>query len=417
MRTRRFFFLVLIIISLTLTLASGFYAMSRLFTVLMTAGVLSWLWSRFSLRGIEAGADGRTTLAQVGDTVEERVWIRNHSNFPRAWVHVEDLGDVPSIPSHVAGLAPRGYRSWPLRTRGSRRGRFRWGPLRLTSGDPLGLFRSERVIPGTQMITIYPAPVPLHDFVLSTSDQSGDAPDYRATSQITPNVVSVRRYETGDSLNRIHWKSSAKRGLLMVKEFETEVHGDLWIALDLNGAAQVGADADDTEETAVTIAASLAGFLLGYDNGVGFLASGDREYVATPATGDKQLWQILEMLALCRATGSRPLSVFLGAQAPRFGTQTGLIVITPSITEAVAAGAYMLERNSPGAVVLLEPASFGGSSSELPLLGRLLSTGVAVYIVRKGDDIAKALSVSALGAAAMQPGTRRGFATPGRSGS
>ena len=415
MWTRRIFFLSLVALSLALTLASGFYAMSRLLSVLIVSLVLSWLWARYSLRGITASASDRTTLAQVGETVEERVTVQNASNLPRAWVHVEDLGSVPNLPSQVAGLAPKAYRSWTLAARSTRRGRFTWGPLRITSGDPLGLFRTERVMEETGSVTVYPAPAPLQDFVLSTSDQAGDAPEYRGTSQITPNVVSVRRYVIGDSLNRIHWKSSAKLNRLMVKEFETEVHGDLWIVLDLNRHVQAGGD-DGTEELGVTIAASLSRFLLGYDNGVGFLGSGKVEYVLPPALGDRQLWRILESLALCRAEGDQPLSAFLAAQAPRFSPQTGLIVVTPSVEDAVAAGVYMVERNAPGAVVLIDPTSFGATRNILPPLGNLLATGVAAYVVRHGDELSRALSFTALGPAAVQPGSSRAFSTPGRWG-
>ena len=415
MWTRRIFFLTLVGLSLALTLASGFYAMSRLFSVLVVSFVLSWLWARYSLRGVTASALDRTTLAQVGETLEERVTLQNASNLPRAWVHVEDLGSVPNLPSQVAGLAPKGYRSWTFAARSTRRGRFRWGPLRITSGDPLGLFRTEQIVGDTDSVTIYPAPVPLQDFVLSTADQAGDAPEYRGTSQITPNVVSVRRYVIGDSLNRIHWKSSAKLNRLMVKEFETEVHGDLWIVLDLNRHAQVGDD-DGTEEMGVTISASLSRFLLGYDNGVGFLASGDVEYALPPALGDRQLWHILESLALCRAEGDRPLRAFLAAQASRFSPQTGLIVVTPSVDDAVAAGVYMVERNAPGAVVLIDPTSFGAERNILPALGNLLATGVAAYVVRRGDELSRALSFTALGPMAIQPGAHRSFTTPGRWG-
>ncbi len=398
-----------------MTLASGFYAMSRLFTVLVASFVLSWLWARYSLRGITAVAEGRTTLAQVGGVLEERVTVRNASSLPQAWIHVEDMGTIPDLPSQVAGLAPKAYRSWTFETRSAQRGRFTWGPLRISSGDPLGLFRTERIVGETEAITVYPTPVPLDDFVLSTSDQAGDAPEYRATSQITPNVVSVRRYEIGDSLNRIHWKSSAKLNRLMVKEFETEVHGDLWIVLDLNRDVQVGGD-DGTEEMGVTIAASLSKFLLGYDNWVGFLASGDAEYALTPALGDRQLWHILESLAICRARGDRPLSTFLAAQAPRFSSETGLIVVTPSMEDAVAAGMYMVERNAPGAVVLMDPTSFGAQQNVLPELGNLLATGVAVYVVNRGGELARELSFTALGSVATQPGANRSFATPGRWG-
>lgn len=416
MWTRRLFFGVLLVVSLLLSLASGFYATSRLFWVLLASLALAWAWARLSLRGVRAGAEHQTSLAEVGGWAEERLWVENKGSLPRPWVHIQDLGDVPGLRGRVTGLAGRSYHSWTLRTRCTRRGRFTWGPLRLTSGDPLGLFREERTVPSTGSLIVYPATIPLDQFVLSVAEQAGDSPEYHATSQITPNVVTIRRYVIGDSLSRIHWKSSAKLGRLMVKEFETETHGDIWLILDLCAASQVGAAEAGTEETAVTAAASLARYLLDYDNGLGFLAMGEQDYVISPSTGDRQLWRVLEALAVCRAQGRRTLREVLASQAPRFTKQTGLVVVTPSVQDAVAAGAFIMERSAPGAIVLLEPLSFGARQSALPQLGNLLASGVAVYVIRRGDDLARALNFGALGPAAAAPGARRSFVAPGRWG-
>lgn len=417
MWTRRIFFGLLLSVSFFLTLASGFYATARLFYVLLAALGLSWLWTRLSLRGIHAGADQRTAMAQVGTWAEERIWARNDGALPQPWVHVQDSGNVPGLAGRVTSLAAKGgYHSWIVRARCTRRGRFAWGPLRLTSGDPLGLFQRQVTVPGTDTLVVYPATVPLDQFVLSVSEQTGDSPDYRPTSQVTPNVVTVRRYVVGDSLNRIHWKSSAKLGRLMVKEFETETHGDIWVLLDLCRAAQLGSEEDGTEETAVTVAASLSRYLLDYENGVGLLAIGERDYLVPPGTGDKQRWRILEALATCRAEGRRTLREVLSIQAPRFNAQTGLVIITASVLDAVAAGGFITERNAPGAVILLEPMSFGGKQNALPQLGNLLAGGTATYIVRRGDDLARALSFSALGPAAAAASLRRTFLAPGGAG-
>ena len=180
------------------------------------------------------------------------------------------------------------------------------------------MFKTTTVVGEKRELVVYPAPFPLEDFVISSAEETGDAPDYRSTSLFTPNVVSVRRYSVGDSLNRIHWKSSAKLNRLMVKEFETEVQSDLAILLDLNQSVQVGDGLSGTEEIGVTVAASIARYLLEFDNGVGFSAIGDTEYTIPGGTGDKHLWRILEALALCRAEGRMPLADLLAAHEARF---------------------------------------------------------------------------------------------------
>ena len=417
MRSRRVYLGALVLMALFLTLGSGFYVMSYLLSAVIVSFILAWLWTRLSLRGITAGADDQPTLAQVGESVEQSVWLENSSLLPRPWLHVEDVGNVPGLQSEVMGVPTRGARNWTkLGTRADKRGRFHWGPLRVTASDPFGLFETTRVMGEKREIVVYPAPFPLDDFVISSAEETGDAPDYRATSQFTPNVVSVRRYTVGDSLNRIHWKSSAKLNRLMVKEFETEVQSDLAILLDLNADAQVGEGLSGTEEVGVTVAASIARYLLEFDNGVGFSAVGDTEYTIPNGVGDKHLWRILEALALCQAEGRVKMSELLASHESRFSNRTGVIAITPSVDDAMIAAAVLQERNSPGAVILLEPTSFGAPGDYSAELAGLYAMGIAAYIVRQGDDVGRALSFNALGPIAMQPGNRRAFTRPERWG-
>ena len=417
MRSRRVYLGALVLMALFLTLGSGFYVMSYLLSAVIVSFILAWLWTRLSLRGITAGADDQPTLAQVGESVEQSVWLENSSLLPRPWLHVEDVGNVPGLQSEVMGVPTRGARNWTkLGTRADKRGRFHWGPLRVTASDPFGLFETTRVMGEKREIVVYPAPFPLDDFVISSAEETGDAPDYRATSQFTPNVVSVRRYTVGDSLNRIHWKSSAKLNRLMVKEFETEVQSDLAILLDLNADAQVGEGLSGTEEVGVTVAASIARYLLEFDNGVGFSAVGDTEYTIPNGVGDKHLWRILEALALCQAEGRVKMSELLASHESRFSNRTGVIAITPSVDDAMIAATVLQERNSPGAVILLEPTSFGAPGDYSAELAGLYAMGIAAYIVRQGDDVGRALSFNALGPIAMQPGNRRAFTRPERWG-
>ena len=108
MRSRRVYLGALIVMALFLTLGSGFYVMSNMLSAIIGAFVLAWLWTKLSLRGITAGAEDQPALAQVGETVEQSVWLQNSSLLPRPWLHVEDIGDVPGLSSEVMGGADPG---------------------------------------------------------------------------------------------------------------------------------------------------------------------------------------------------------------------------------------------------------------------------------------------------------------------
>ena len=105
----------------------------------------------------------------------------------------------------------------------------------------------------------------------------------------------------GDSLSRIHWRSSARYNKLMVKEFDLDPAIDAWIFLDLHAAVQAGEGEHSTEEYGVTIAATIAHYLLRQDLSVGMVVNGERQEFLALDRGDRQIQHILEMLAVIRA--------------------------------------------------------------------------------------------------------------------
>ena len=89
------------------------------------------------------------------------------------------------------------------------------------------------------------------------------------TLQTTPLATTVRPYAPGDSMNRIHWKSTARHDEIQVKEFDLEQTADAWIVLDLQRSVQTGRGDDSTVESAVRAAASIADKALQENRAVG----------------------------------------------------------------------------------------------------------------------------------------------------
>jgi uncharacterized protein (DUF58 family) len=147
--------------------------------------------------------------------------------------------------------------------------------------------------------------------------------------------ASVRSYTPFDTLRFVHWPTTAHRGALMVKEFELEPGGTVWIVLDLQASQHSGEGEQGTLETAVMVAASLAAEALSFHERctVGLLAvSGQDQQAQTvlvpPQSGSAQLWRILAALAPVQATDRR-LSEVLRQQQPMLGRRGSAILVTP----------------------------------------------------------------------------------------
>lgn len=385
----------------------------KLFFILLGLMLVSYVWSRLSLRGLTVTRRTTTDRAQVGDVLVERVRVENPSRFVKLWVEVIDHSDLPGHRlSRVIHLAPRDAANWKAQTWCARRGRFRLGPMTLASSDPFGLFPTRQLVPYVQELVVYPATVDLTGFRLPHGELAGGNALQRRTPFVTPNAAGVRQYLPGDSFNRIAWSATARTGQLMVKEFELDPSTDIWIVLDLEARHHARAFPasggrypapgepiplsfwlDSTEEYAVTIAASLARHFLEQNRNVGVIAN-TRQLVMVPADrGARQLVKILELLAVVTADGERPLAEVLLSESGAFSRHSTAVIVTPSTDESWVRGLVELSaRYVRSMAVIVEPSTFGSPDSSLFVVSDLAAIGVPTYLVKYGDDIARALA-------------------------
>jgi uncharacterized protein (DUF58 family) len=404
--------LVLSLVGLAVTGSPLYFRLSTLWSIVLVG---SWVWARVALRGVAVERRARTLRAQVGDIFEERFRIRNAGRLPRLWLEIDDQSALPGSPgSRVLSTVRGGQgRSYLTRTRLVRRGVFPLGPTVLAAGDPFGLFPVSRVAHSDASLLVCPMVVDLLAFPGPQGLLPGGEALRRRTHEVTPNAVSVREYAPGDPLHRIHWVSTARRGRLMVKEFELDPLADVWIFVDAEREAQAalpyslpatGPDVlwqpleeavllPTTEEYAVTIAASLGRYFLRRKRAVGLASCGQSLSVLPPDRGERQLEKMLEALALLRAEGSLSISALSTAQATRLPRGSTMILVTPSVQREVALAIdILLQRGLWVVVVLLDAASFGGSLGTTELARAVRLQGVPVYQVASGANLAAALS-------------------------
>ena len=387
----------LLVWSVVIALATGFWLSWRVVYLVMVGVPFAYLWSRLNLAGIDVVPDRYADRLQEGGLFEERITVRNRSWLPKVWIEVEDLTEMPGhIARRVVTLGSRGSRTWRVRSKIARRGLYTVGPVAATTGDPFGLFRHTRTYGQSQNVLVYPRAVELPNFFVPPASLPGEGRFRRRTHYVTPNAAGVRPYEFGDSFNRIHWPSTARTGDLMVKIFELDPASDIWIILDLHRDVHLGEGEDSTEEYGVSIAASVARYFLTANRSVGFMAFGRRFDVQEADRGIQQYTRILESLAMARAWGDVPIGDLLSNEARRFGRHTTVVVVTPSADEAWVAGLGALQgRGVKVAAILLEPSTFGGSSSALEIFASLASTDVFTYIIKRSDDLTSALAAGA----------------------
>ncbi len=401
MKTRVVLIIVLLVL-LTLALTWGFVLMWRLFSLTVLVLVLSYLWVRLGIRGIAGEVKKSSEYCQVGEWFGEEVTVFNRSKIPKLLVEVQENTSMPGYHNMSAfNLSPNSFYCWQSKVYCQRRGQYSVGSFTATVTDPFGFFSLQRNFGEPQSILVYPATLELPLFQPLSSNEPGRGPSRWLVSELGPNAARVREYTSGDTFKRIHWYSTAHTGKLMVKEFDADrsdyAYKDIWIITDMHQASQLGDGDEATEEYCITIAASLIKKYIDSGKQVGLIALGDRRYLFPPETEGQHLWHMLDALALMKATGDVPIDQLISEEIERFGVSSAIIVITSSASErAFASFRRLKERGATVVVILLDSVSFGGTVSAVKAVSSLISSGLQVYVIRRGEDLARALDSRAL---------------------
>lgn len=415
MQDRRQAVYILIILSLLTGLFTGRASFFSFAYMLVGVFLVSLFWSWTAVRWLNLNRRTRSIRAQVGQRLEETFKVRNTSLLPKLWLEVHDHSSLPRHRSSevVPALRPRTTYQWTVKTQCLSRGEFWLGPMTLTSGDPFGLFQFQREIAAQSRIIVYPAIVPLNRVALPIGALSGGEAQRRRTHYITTNASGVRDYAPGDSFNRIHWRSTARKNRLIVKEFEIDPLVDIWLFADFSRDSLVESPLIErvngtgpiiprgghkgiplsTEEHIAVITASLARYFINIERAVGFAAYTPNREVYQPERGNRQLTHMLEALAVARSLSTYSLGQMLTLETPYFTRGTTLIVVTASIESQWVTEAQILSRKGIRVVcVFVDPQTFDSSKLSEKVLGILRLAHISTAVVRYGDDIGEVLA-------------------------
>lgn len=395
------------IILLTATLLPARWVFFMAYAYLLLA-LIAYFWTRLLGAGVRLGRQWSGEWLQAGDLVQEQWELVNQSWLPLLWLEVEDASTLPGYNSRWAtGAAPFEQRQWRTGVVCRQRGIYSLGPLQARLGDPFGIFEYVWQEPEVRQLVVYPPLLALPPLTFPHGQRGGMLHAQLQQQLQTPSVSGLRAYLPGDIPSRIHWPTVARTGELMVKEFDQERAGALWIVLDLQGAAYAslqpatpvdvavdpGAayrqsslvaepaatlDLSAPLELAIALSCSLAAQALAEGRAVGLLADDGRQRLVMPGQGPRQLWRILGALTDAQAQGVHPLGVALQqGQAAVGATLAGaaLAIVTPDLSgNWLPALTQARRRGGAGVLALLVSTE---QQFARPLEQRLAALGIA----------------------------------------
>jgi len=237
--------------------------------------------------------------------------LENVSRLRTAILLAEDVTpySLGSRPRFVLDeIEPGGNRELSYQIRSDARGKFTIGPLRVRVADAFGLVEISRSFSTTSTLVVTPKIYPLPRAAAPSSWLGEGDGGMRTISAIGEDDAAPRAYQNGDALRRVHWRSTARYGELMVRREEHQWRNSASVFLDTRRSAHAGSGSSATFEFAVSAAASIGAHL----TGEGFRARLITEAGEIAPRGTFQD-TLLDMLAVI--SPSREVSLASGAAA------------------------------------------------------------------------------------------------------
>ena len=308
----------------------------------------------------------------VGETARVVLRVENLSRVATGILLLEDrlpysLGGRPRfVVNRIESLGVREV-SYPVRS--DVRGRFIVGPLSLRFADLFGLVELTRSFTTTDALVVTPTVIPLPAIRLGGDWAGGGDSRARSISTMGDDDVTTREYRHGDDLRRVHWRSTARYGELMVRREEQPWQNRGVLLLDSRVTAHRGEGPGSSFEWAVSAIASIGSHLARDGFGLRFTTESGSEvsgYSADAMAGTPFEAVLLDTLALVSMSGAHSLTA--GLAGIRRGGGGGLVIAAlGNLTDAdLDALAHFRHHASACVAIMLDTASWTSSQAPVP---------------------------------------------------
>lgn len=310
------------------------YLYILLFTVL-----LAQIWAQIALLRMVVERKVAQKGYFVGETIGVTLEVKNTGFLPVLWAYIEEkvpLGLIGQEKKAVVSLAGKTKRVLNYTFRTYERGIYCFNPVKVVTGDILGLYYFQKESFSPEEIIVYPR---YKKLIFDQVSINGPNACIKAQISLKADPMAVlgsRDYQKGDPLNHIDWKATARTQSLKTKQIE--YRKDLTCAIILNGNLSDYQTQADLEK-AIELAASLAKWVLNKKGQVAIYSNGrhkkhleDRSFpvLGVSANDDKnQFLRILRVLALLNVSNSYPFKTLFDHIRSKLFIGTILLIVTP----------------------------------------------------------------------------------------
>ncbi len=358
---------------------------NRLYLLLALLIAIAWALAFLSVRLAEKSVRVthglNNTRVNRGDNVSMEVSVSHKSILPIAPVslRMRATSNTPAATIHLTQLGRRRQKV-AYRFAAEHVGAMFPGVESFTVSDVFGFFKKEHKpeSAGNELLVL-PVPFDVEPLTFAAGDMGVETMKRAMEDPSSPS--DVRGYQPGDPLKRIHWKMSARKQELMIRQFEEPALPDALVLMDTSPPAlPAGMDPDKLnylQDAVLETAASVVSCQISHENPVRLPLVGDRpmEY-----HGSMGLTILLEELARCTFNETEQFERVILMQMNDLRKTGAVVIITTRLTSVLVDLIGRMKRMGPN--VRLYLVTFTPKDGDLQaLVGRLQQQGVEVNFV------------------------------------
>jgi uncharacterized protein (DUF58 family) len=353
-------------------------------TILLLAMGIVWFWKRTMLEDIEYERTMVKSHLFPGEETQISWTVRNNKPLPLSWLRYreaietepfglksttgievldqklqavmnENLLGIDTLTS-ISGFETVTKSS---RLRAVRRGRYRFGPVRIQAADILGMHTDEMQLESVSTLTVFPQLFAIHKFDPIFRQLLGDLRKRELLEDPTW-YRGARQYRTSDPMKSVDWRATARTRELHVKTFEPTVHPKLVVVANLHAFEKItdGVLTEHMEDVINTTAsicqwAIATGFEVGLHSN-GAVPGSHVPAIIPPSAEQHQLLTILDYLAGVMLIVDRPIDEIIQTDIARLPRGIGIVLVTSVMGRNLAATTAELARRRSVSVVMVD---------------------------------------------------------------
>lgn len=332
----------------------------------------------------------------TGEKISIEYQVRNNSIFNIPYLEIQNhsskqLTGVES-PKIITTLKPKEFYNQKETVVLKRRGYYQLGEIEITVRDVFGFYSLKKKITSEISLLVYPEPIELTTFRITTVEQLGELLVEDLAFQDKNRVSSLRDYREGDSVKSIHWKQSAKLDELIIKDYENR--GDTYVVVFIDNYEKLfQKDVDRRlEDKAVDIGLSIINYYINQNIPISFITQEGKTPVEIQGQQKTDLKSFLTAFAKFKGNGANSFYPLLNSKIDTLRKGATVVIITPNLDKSMGTLGILLKTKylKPLIIVIRDEENSMGFLNPMVEKG-LRQEGIPLYILDYKTNIKEAL--------------------------